>query len=349
MPVIPLDCPSCGTGLRIDPDESAAICTYCGKPFVVKDAIVENYIKIVTSQETVINEVVALEEFETEDGILKRYNGTSRSVTIPGDIKAIGSRAFEDRKELTEIHLPDSVTEIEDNAFVGCSNLREVVFSSSMKKIGGYAFSECIKLKGIELPHSIEEIGPYAFGGCFALFAVKMPSSSAKVHETAFMNCKDVTFDWPEDWAEKQIDKLKIVAPTQGGMIDLCASESKDLSEPLLFLGLTDTGSFVESNRFNFYTYRDFMRLFSLGANKDDPYLLRMSVEKAQEMYDSVSDIQRSYSELISLLDCADISRRAVETINIPHFIWKKGKGLNDYKVMDIGPVQVLQIKLIQK
>ncbi len=349
MSVIPLECPSCGTGLKIDPEESAAICGSCGKPFVIKDAIVQNYIKIVTARENGDSGIYAIEEFETEDGILKRYNGTSRSVTIPDDITTIGSGAFEDRKELTELHIPDSVSVIEDNAFVGCENLREITLADSVKKIGRYAFSECSKLKAVALPKDIEEIGPYAFGGCFSLCVVKMPSSRAKIDETAFMNCKDVVFDWPEDWAEKQLDKLRIVAPTRGGLINLCASESEDLSEPLLFLGASEYGNLVESNKFNFFTYRDFMRQFSLGANNDDPYQLRVSIERATLMYDSISDIQRSYSELIGLLDCADISRRKVEPINIPHFIWKQGKGLNDYKVMDIGPIQVLQIKLVQK
>lgn len=349
MSVIPLECPTCGTGLRINPEESAAICGSCGKPFVIKDAIVQNYIKLVTTKDSGDTEICAVEEFETEGGVLKRYNGTSRSVTIPNDITTIGSGAFEDRKELTELHIPDSVTVIEENAFIGCENLREIYLSSSVKKIGRYAFSECSKLKAIVLPKNLEEIGPYAFSGCFSLVVVKMPSSRAKVDETVFMNCKDIVFDWPEDWAEKQLDKLRIVAPTQGGLINLCASEDDDLSEPLLFLGLSDYGNFVESNKFNFFTYRDFMRQFSLGANNDDPYQLRVSIEKATLMYDSVSDIQRSYSELIGLLDRADISRRKAEQINIPHFIWKQGKGLNDYKVMDIGPIQIFQIKLEQK
>jgi hypothetical protein len=91
------------------------------------------------------------------------------------------------------------------------------------------------------------------------------------------------------------------------------------------------------------------MRLFSIGANNNDPYLLRMSVENASRRYDAIADIQKSYSELIGLLDRARISRSKVETINIPHFILKQGKGLNDFKITDIGMVPVLQIKLVQK
>ena len=71
-------------------------------------------------------------------------------------------------------------------------------------------------------------------------------------------------------------------------------------------------------------------------------------MDNAQQRYDAIADIQKCYSELIGLLDAADISRNAVEMINIPHFIWRPGKRLNDYKVVDIGSVPVLQIKLFR-
>jgi hypothetical protein len=91
------------------------------------------------------------------------------------------------------------------------------------------------------------------------------------------------------------------------------------------------------------------MSLFSIDINNNDPYLLRMSVETARQRYEAVEDIQKSFSELISLLDRADISRSKVETINIPHFIWRQGKRFYDYKIQDIGLVPVLQIRLIQE
>ena len=351
MPVIPLECPSCGSELRIDSDESVAICSRCGKPFVVNDAIVRNYIKMVTEAEACNVNALAYDEFEIEDAVLKRYNGSSAEVAVPDNVMIVGSKAFEDRKEITEIRIPDSVKEIEDNAFTGCDNLRTVYFPDSLKKLGSYAFSECSGLERIVLPSSIEEIGSYAFSGCFMLDYVKMPSSRSNVHETAFMGDRDVRFDWPDDWNEKQIDKLKIAAPSQGGLISLFDTNGENgaVSESLLFLGISGVGMGMASINYNFYSYRDFMRLFSIGANNNDPYLLRLSVDNAQQRYDAIADIQRSYSELIGLLDLADISRSKVETINIPHFIWKQGKRLNDYKVVDIGSVPVLQIRLVQK
>lgn len=46
MPIIPLTCPSCGANLTVDSFKDAAICEFCGKPYVVKDAIVNNYINM---------------------------------------------------------------------------------------------------------------------------------------------------------------------------------------------------------------------------------------------------------------------------------------------------------------
>ena len=351
MPVIPLECPSCGSGLRIDSNDSAAICSSCGKPFVVHDAIVQNYIKLFSNLNPDNGNSLAFEEFVTDGEVLKRYNGASPCVVVPDDVAVIGGKAFEDRKELTEVILPDSVREIGDNAFSGCDNLKNIRFPESLKKIGCYAFSECTGLESVEFPSAVEEIGQYAFSGCFMLNSVRMPSSQSKVHETAFMGNKELRFEWPSDWAKKQVDKLKIAAPSLGGLISLFDSNAADdsVSESLLFMGVSDMGMYVESVKYNFYGYKDFMRLFSLSANNNDPYLLRVSVDNAQLRYDAIADIQKSYSELIGLLDRADISRSIVEMINIPHFIWKQGKRLNDYKVVDIGSVPVLQLKLIQE
>lgn len=363
MTVIPLDCPSCGIQIITDSDDSAAICSHCGKPFIVKDAIVQSYIRLVSGNDTVIPKSPSAGEFVIGDGVLKRYNSVSPSVVIPGNVKVIGRNAFEDCREITEVRLSDSVEMIEENAFSGCDNLKTVILTDAVKKIGNYAFSECSCLRRIELPYSVEEIGQYAFSGCFMLGFVKMPSSKSKVHETAFTGNKDVHFEWPDDWKNRQLDKLKIAAPTLDGKIDLrgvsgsSGSDSADgagstektsdaVNDSILFMGISDVGM---SCCYNFYTYHGFMNLFSLEKNNGDPYALRISVEDARQKYDAIADIQRSYSDLIGLLDRADISRNVVEMINIPHFIWKQGKRLHDYKVMDIGMVPALQIRLIQE
>ena len=44
MPLIPLNCPLCGASLSIDSTKDATICESCGKPFIVKDAIINSYV-----------------------------------------------------------------------------------------------------------------------------------------------------------------------------------------------------------------------------------------------------------------------------------------------------------------
>ena len=344
MPVIPLECPSCGDELILDSDESAAICSSCGKPFVVKDAIVLNYIKLVTAKNA-DDELAVKEAFEIEDGVLIRYNGTFSEAAIPEGVTVIGNKAFEDCRDLLTVYFPESVETVEDNAFAGCGNLKTVRLTDSLKKIGKYAFSECISLKNIELPDNVEEIGAYAFSRCCQLSLVKMPSAKCDIHEKAFAGAENVVFEWPDDWKTKKLEKIRLVAPTIGGSIDLCglSEDGKVPCDTILYMGTSDLGL---SRQYHFYTYDSFMNLFSLGRNNNDPYLLRMSVEKARERYDDVADIQRSYSELISLLDRAGIGRSMAQMINIPHFIWKQGKHLNDYRIIDAGPAQVLQLKL---
>lgn len=39
MAIIECKCPSCGAPLKVNNDDDAAICEYCGKPFVVEKVI----------------------------------------------------------------------------------------------------------------------------------------------------------------------------------------------------------------------------------------------------------------------------------------------------------------------
>ena len=49
MPIVPLKCPFCSASLTVESSKDAAICDFCGTPYVVRDAIVNNYISNVTS------------------------------------------------------------------------------------------------------------------------------------------------------------------------------------------------------------------------------------------------------------------------------------------------------------
>jgi hypothetical protein len=90
----------------------------------------------------------ACEDYEiTPGGVLTKYTGFGRDVTIP-----------------------NSVTSIGDKAFYNCTYLRSVIIPNSVKEIGGSAFAGCEGLTSVTIPNSVTKIGAGVFGGCTELF-----------------------------------------------------------------------------------------------------------------------------------------------------------------------------------
>lgn len=76
-----------------------------------------------------------------------------RTVKLPAGINKIGSSAFEDCSNLTEVTLPaeSGVTEIEDYTFSGCTSLTEITIPPSVSKIGAYTFDGCNSLETVNI------------------------------------------------------------------------------------------------------------------------------------------------------------------------------------------------------
>ena len=69
-----------------------------------------------------------------------------KSVTVPEGVTVLGSRAFCNCYELTEILLPESLTVIGDYAFADCLNLTEIKVPVSVTVLGENAFDRCESL-----------------------------------------------------------------------------------------------------------------------------------------------------------------------------------------------------------
>lgn len=69
-------------------------------------------------------------DFVIENGVLTKYLGREKEVTIPEGVTAIGQGAFR-RKNVVRVIMPDSVEEIGWDAFSDCQILEEVVFSKN--------------------------------------------------------------------------------------------------------------------------------------------------------------------------------------------------------------------------
>ena len=54
-----------------------------------------------------------MSDFQIENGVLVKYSGNDKNVTIPDSVTSIGERAFSHCSRLTRIVIPDSVSSIE--------------------------------------------------------------------------------------------------------------------------------------------------------------------------------------------------------------------------------------------
>lgn len=132
-------------------------------------------------------------EFDIQNGILKKYHGTKSSLVIPDDVRTIGVMAFEECASLVEVNIPDGVTAIEESAFQNCTNLTSITIPDSVTTIGPWAFEGCEELSSIIIPNGVTEIGEWTFASCKRLSSVTIPQSVLEIKDFAFAFCDNLT------------------------------------------------------------------------------------------------------------------------------------------------------------
>ena len=203
MPVIPLECPSCGSNLNIDSNENAAICNYCGKPFVVKDAIVQNYINNVVNISADSINIISQKDFVIEGGTLKKYQGEAVEVHIPRNVISISEKAFyglmitslvipegveiinlENCPRLISVNIPSSANYIH---IKDCKKLVDISWPEALTSNDiGLWINNCPSITSIELPKGINSLGWHTFEGCTKL---------EKLHLADVSSISSLTFD----------------------------------------------------------------------------------------------------------------------------------------------------------
>ncbi|MEL3905791.1 MAG: leucine-rich repeat domain-containing protein [Treponema sp.] len=155
-------------------------------------------------------------KFKIEDTQLTGYTGEKPRgrITIPADVKTIGSNAFAKCFELKRVYLesgvqtigsyafyrcfpltgtliiPDSVQTIEESAFAGCSGLTGLTIGSGVQIIRSGAFAGCSGLTGtLAIPDSVTSIGDGAFYGCTKLTGLTIGSGVQTIGIGAFAGC----------------------------------------------------------------------------------------------------------------------------------------------------------------
>ena len=121
----------------------------------------------------------------------------------------IGSEAFYNCNELTNLDLPISLTHISESAF-SKTGLRNIVIPENVYYIGYNAFSDsdleeviiksnrlfnlncfsnCKKLKSVQIQDGVIHIGAFAFNNCVSLKSIVFPSSVCHIDDNAFNGC----------------------------------------------------------------------------------------------------------------------------------------------------------------
>ena len=168
-----------------------------------------------------------------DKGILTKYKGKAKVVTVPDGVTRIGSRAFDNNHRIEKVILPDTVTSIGRSAFRFCEKLKvveannlelleeeafwysgiETIDLSRVKVIEATAFNGCKNLKDIDLGR-VEKIGNSAFSGCVLLTEVDLKSVE-EIGNTAFSRCDNLAtvtgFEHLKAWGDRPFHRTPFV------------------------------------------------------------------------------------------------------------------------------------------
>ena len=122
------------------------------------------------------------------------------SVTIGSNVESIGSQAFRDCSNLTEINYnAAAVADLtySSNVFYNAGSDSDgitVIFGESVKSIPVYLFytnssSYFPNLVSVTIGSNVESIGSYAFYNCSGLVSVTIPESATSIGSSAFYGC----------------------------------------------------------------------------------------------------------------------------------------------------------------
>ncbi|MCM1513522.1 MAG: leucine-rich repeat protein [Anaeroplasma bactoclasticum] len=147
---------------------------------------------------------------ELSIGSFAFYECTNLSqLELPNGLKNIGTQAFYRCDLLREVVIPNTVEFLPTKTFYYCSSLNKITFEeggtvplelgdgtvSSGDEYTYYygTFAMCDNLETIILPERLTTIGKYAFAGMSKIKTVYIPSTTKKIGDNAFYQCSGLT------------------------------------------------------------------------------------------------------------------------------------------------------------
>lgn len=110
-------------------------------------------------------------------------------IDLPADLRYIGSNAFNDCLNLTEVIIPNTVDSIGANCFFNCRQLQHVRLGNSMTRVPDDCFVYCYALSDMEFGSSMQVIGERAFYQCQSLTDPVLPESIDTLKNMCFSMC----------------------------------------------------------------------------------------------------------------------------------------------------------------
>jgi hypothetical protein len=142
-----------------------------------------------------------LEKYTKEEGVTR--------AVIPEGVKDIRHHAFDDRDELTSIHIPNSLYPWEEGeinfTLWNCDELVEITANEdnpNYVSVNGVLYSRdmtalircpnAIDTKRFVIPDTVTYIGDDAFAECYNIEEIVIPSSIELISFSAFCNCSSL-------------------------------------------------------------------------------------------------------------------------------------------------------------
>jgi hypothetical protein len=108
-----------------------------------------------------------------------------KEVTIPSNIKIIGTSAFTNCHDLKSVVFKEGVDEIESRAFSSCESLTKIYFPDSLSQLNAEVFQDCSNLEEVSIGKNIKYVGSYAFARCSKLHQIEYRGTSAEWNKVA--------------------------------------------------------------------------------------------------------------------------------------------------------------------
>lgn len=123
-------------------------------------------------------EDTATADFQINEGVLVKYQGTASTVTVPAEVEEIGEAAFAGNTTLVSVKIPSTVKKISYEAFSECTSLERMFIPSGVEELGNGVFAGCINLKNVSFGKDLKTVGNGVFAGCRKLEKVNIASKN---------------------------------------------------------------------------------------------------------------------------------------------------------------------------